>query len=380
MSNISYTQKDLIQRARPRPDGGFRLDLQIAKVRKTFYSKKIGDNGRKECAQKALAWLEGKCPINALRLSTNDVFNLFLIDKSIETNDIYNITNYYKNHIRPVIGAIPIMHLSQQDLKRVISTAFSRDLSEKSLKNIRGILSSFCLFLQNSDIRYDLSTKSIKIPRSARKSIKKALSVEGIYIVFSSDFTILNHVEKSDDLVNAYRLMIAIGLRPGEILGLQWGDIDKDTIHIRRAINAKNERTDGKNSLAIRDLPQTKHTRGIFDAQEQFRCTNSPTERVFGTYAETTLRSRWERYCDHNGIPYITPYELRHTFASIYKTALPLWTLDELMGHAHQGVTLGVYSHAMAYDMNDVPRILEEKLHKQYKLGQSAYCSHNPNR
>ena len=234
--------------------------------------------------------------------------------------------------------------------------------------------------MQNSDIRYDLSTKSVKIPRSARKSIKKTLSAEGIYIVFSSDFTFLNNKETPDDLVNAYRLAIAYGLRPGEILGLQWGDIDDDTIHIRRAINAKNEHTDGKNDFAIRDLPQTKHTRGIFDAQEQFRCTSSPTERVFGDYAEPTLRSRWERYCNYNGIPYITPYELRHTFASIYKSAFALWTLDELMGHAHQGVTLGIYSHAMADDMDDVPRILEENLCKKYKLGESDYYRHNPKR
>lgn len=379
MSNAIYTQKDLMQRARYRPDGGFRLDLQIAKVRKTFYSKKSSDNGRKECAQKALLWLEGKCPTNAIHLSTNDVFDLFFVDKSKETRDIYNIRNYYKNHINPIIGDIPIMRLSQQDLKRVISTAFSKKLSEKSLKNIRGILSSFCLFLQNSDIRYDLSTKSIKIPRSARKSVKKILSAEEIYIVFSSDFTFVRNKETPDDLVNAYRLAIAYGLRPGEILGLQWGDIDDDTIHIRRAINVKNEQTDGKNSLAIRDLPQTKYTRGIFFAQEQFRSTRSPSERVFGYYAEPTLRSRWERYCNYNGIPYITPYELRHTFASIYKMALPLWILDELMGHAHQGVTLGIYSHAMSDDMSDVPRILEEKLCKQYNLGKSSYQRHNPN-
>lgn len=379
MSNIIYTQKDLMLRARHRPNGGFRLDLQIAKKRRTFYSAKTGDSGRKECAQKALVWLEGKCPINAIRLSTNDVFNLFFIDKSKETNDIYNIKNYYKNHINPVIGDIPIMRLSQQDLKRVISTAFSKNLSEKSLKNIRGILSSFCSFLQNSDIRYDLSTKNVKIPRSARKSVKKTLSAEEIYIVFSSDFTFIRNKETPDDLVNAYRLAIAYGLRPGEILGLQWGDIDDDTIHIRRSINAKNEQTDGKNSLAIRDLPQTKYTRGIFLAQEQFCYTLSPSERVFGYYAESTLRSRWERYCNYNSISYITPYELRHTFASIYKTAFSLWTLDSIMGHAHQGVTLGIYSHAMVDDMDDVPRILEGNLCKKYKLGESAYYRHNPN-
>ena len=68
--------------------------------------------------------------------------------------------------------------------------AYSKDFSEKALKNIRGVLSSFCLFLYDSDICYDLSTKNIKIPRSARKSVKNVLSPEGIYIVFSHDYMV----------------------------------------------------------------------------------------------------------------------------------------------------------------------------------------------
>ena len=59
----------------------------------------------------------------------------------------------YKNHIKPIIGDIRIMQLSRQDLKRVILTAYSKELSEKSLKNIRGVLSVFCVFVYNSDIR-----------------------------------------------------------------------------------------------------------------------------------------------------------------------------------------------------------------------------------
>lgn len=372
MISVIYNQKDLMNKAKPRPNGGYRLDIQFSKTRKTFYSSKKGDSGRKECAQKALAWLNGESSTIVSNLSTDDIFKLFFEDKKHETTDIYNLTNMYKNHIKPIIGDIRIMQLSRQDLKRVILTAYSKELSEKSLKNIRGVLSGFCVFVYNSDIRYDLTTKYIKIPRGARKSVKNILSPRDIYIVFTHDFMLYNNDETPDDLVNAYRLAIAYGLRPGEILGLQWGDITENEIHIQRAINAKGRCTNGKNDNANRILPQTKYTRGIFAAQKHFRNTNSPTERVFGTYAEPTLCTRWKRYCAYNDIPYITPYELRHTFASIYKRRLPKWVFDELIGHAHTGLDK-TYMHPMADDMDGIPAILEKALYHQYKLGEAAY-------
>ena len=98
----------------------------------------------------------------------------------------------------------------------------------------------------------------------------------------SCDYTVLNNEEVYDDLVNAYRIGIALGLRPGEIMGLQWGDITDDYIHIQRAINAKGMQTSGKNAFANRFLPQTRFTRGIFNAQARLFPTLNPTSRVFG--------------------------------------------------------------------------------------------------
>ena len=312
-----YTQKDLTQKVKPRHTGGYRLDLQVNNVRKTFYSSKIGDAGRRECAKKALAWIGGSSTKKSYTITTDKIFQDFFHDKETVTDDIYNLKNYYKNHIFPIIGEIPVLSLTKQDLRRVINTAYKSGLSEKTLKNIRGVLSSFCFYLDDSDIRNDLSARSIKIPKGAKKSHKQILSSVGIYQVFTCDNTFLRSEEVYDDLINAYRLGIACGLRPGEIMGLQWGDITDDTIHIQRAINEKGRQTSGKNEFADRLLPQTKYTRALFASQAAFVGAHASTERVFGDYSEITYRFRFKRYCEHNGIDYVTPYELRHTFASI---------------------------------------------------------------
>lgn len=369
-----YTQKDLTQKVKPRHTGGYRLDLQVNNVRKTFYSSKIGDAGRRECAKKALAWIGGSSTKKSYTITTDKIFQDFFHDKETVTDDIYNLKNYYKNHIFPIIGEIPVLSLTKQDLRRVINTAYKSGLSEKTLKNIRGVLSSFCFYLDDSDIRNDLSARSVKIPKGAKKSHKQILSSVGIYQVFTCDNTFLRGEEVYDDLINAYRLGIACGLRPGEIMGLQWGDITDDTIHIQRAINEKGRQTSGKNEFADRLLPQTKYTRALFASQAAFVGAHASTERVFGDYSEITYRFRFKRYCEHNGIDYVTPYELRHTFASIYKAALPLWQLDELMGHVHPGMSLGVYSHPMDGDSDGLVNLLEAELSKQIERGRKAYC------
>lgn len=343
----------------------WKISVQKGGMRKTFYSSTPGKKGQKECAEKALNWMltPKNSPIDE-RTTVDTVYQKYLKEKELETTDTYNIQNRYKNHIKPIIGSIRVSRLTRQDMKRVINIAFKeKNLSNKSLKNLRGDLSNFCNYLDDADIRTDLSTRNIKIPQNAVKGEKRALPAKDIRKVFQCHTTIYCNEEHEDWLVNAYRFQIATGLRPGELMGLEWGDIKEDYIEIRRAINAKGKTTHGKNEFAKRDFPQTKHTRKIIEDQKKYRRNlHNPHERVFGDQGQISYRDRWGIFCKHNEIDYVTPYELRHTFASIYKGFIVGWVLDELMGHFHEGMTLGVYAHRMEGDMREAPSLLEKYL------------------
>lgn len=99
----------------------WKINLQKNGVRKSFYSSVPGDKGRKICAQNATSWLSGACPFSVSERTTVDtVFERYLQDKALETTNIYTIRNRYNNHIKPIIGKVPVMLLTKQDLKRVI--------------------------------------------------------------------------------------------------------------------------------------------------------------------------------------------------------------------------------------------------------------------
>lgn len=361
----------------------WKINVQKDGKRKSFYSRLPGKKGQKDCAAKAAAWLLSESPIFlSERTTVDDLFVLYLQDKSLETTDIYNIQNRYKNHIAPIIGRIRISQLTKQDLRRVIATANrQKHLSRKSLLNLRGDLSGFCNFLDASDIRSDLRTNNIKIPKNAPASNKKSLDLASLYILFTSSMVRYNGNVCQDDLIFGYRFQVATGLRPGELMGLEWGDIDNDFIHIRRSINAKGVTTHGKNVFAERDFPQTRYTREILKAQSKYRTNpDNPHERIFGDMGQLCYRERWGKYCKYNNIPYVTPYELRHTFKSLFKAqngdwlriSLSNWTIEELMGHTHPGMP-GVYGHTLDGDMDAVPDMLDAILDARLEYGKKIF-------
>ena len=355
--------------------GQWKISVQHNGVRKTFYSSLEGDTSRKDCAKKVVAWISaGAAPTNNKRLTVNDVYTAFLKDKALETSDIYNIENRYKNHIKPIIGQLKLENLTVQDFKRVIATAYNEfNLSRKSLLNLRGDLSLFCGYLYDSNLRTDLSTTRVKIPRSAKRGTKEILATRDVYLLFTHDMTLYNNEEVKDYYIYAYRFQVLYGLRPGELIGLQWNDVDEEneTITIRRSINAKGMQTDGKNDFAQRVLQLSKLAKQLLEAQNREYRTDpkDPTERIFRDYGSICYRKRWGIYCMYNGLQYVTPYELRHTFASNNKL-LETWILDEVMGHAHEGMSLGVYAHACEGDMDGVTDRIDGNLLKQIDRGQ----------
>lgn len=66
----------------------WKINVQKDGERKSFYSKLPGKRGQKDCAAKAAAWLLSDLPLSLSDKTTvDDLFELYLKDKALETTD-----------------------------------------------------------------------------------------------------------------------------------------------------------------------------------------------------------------------------------------------------------------------------------------------------
>jgi len=157
---------------------------------------------------------------------------------------------------------------------------------------------------------------------------------------------------------NVYRriVMTAVftGMRQGEILGLQWGDIDCNSrqAHVRRTWKEKQFHE-----------PKTKHSARKVDLPEllihelrawKLRCPKSDLDLVFPNEAgnpvshSNLLQRAFYPGLRRAGLRKIRFHDLRHSFASLMlANGEDIVRVSRLLGHSSPVVTLGVYSHLL---------------------------------
>lgn len=150
---------------------------------------------------------------------------------------------------------------------------------------------------------------------------------------------------------------------------MRWEDIKDDILQVRRSYNYENEMTKGKNKNAIRCIEITPTALMVLKSQKELLrkaglITNLVFPDVDGSQIEQrTYYSCFIRYCKHNKINPISPYELRHTFVSISKT-IPKSLLQSYVGHSKDMDTLGVYGHEISGEQKEAAQKLEEIFRK----------------
>lgn len=160
-----------------------------------------------------------------------------------------------------------------------------------------------------------------------------------------------------------FMLIAALGLRHGEALGLQWGDLDwkAGTLDVRRTVVSRAGKptvSQPKTARAQRTLYLTPalqvillgqrrdlEERGLPVGGEAWVFPNS----LGGMLGQPNVRRVWRQVLKAAGVPKCRIHDLRHTFVSrvIEGGADPRVAAD-LAGHADPRMTLSIYTHTRA--------------------------------
>ena len=236
----------------------------------------------------------------------------------------------WRKYILPTLGPIAIRDLTSRQVDRLHAT-----ISDATPTRANRVLEVLRKAL-NLAIRWGWIEKNPAdgFRRNAEHPREKYLTKDEYERVFIA-------LEKMPNrkAANAIRLLILTGARRGEVLGLEWKDLDLDLGIWNRPPHKSKDRKRKRIPLSNEALVLLRAMRETADGGFLF-----PTST--GRHLSDINRPwRWLRA--ETGMPDLRVHDLRHSFASILvSSGETLETIGKLLGHSQHQTTMR-YAHLM---------------------------------
>lgn len=339
------------------------LRCQVDGVQKRFTSSRPGIAGKKDVMKKYRAFMYGETYENLLFSEAWARFLEYIIDKNGKTESYINLEKYGRLYILPWLQKRMLNTCGLSDFQQCISKARrtsggSAPLSRRTLRNLKATIMQFVHFAVANGYMEPLRGQ-LYIPAAAPSTERVILQPDDIARLFDGP--------ANDWYINIFRFALVTGLRTGEVLGIQSGDIKNNVLTINRSINCRNQITEGKNQNARRRIYLNKIARRIIN-ENQFRNGRLATPWIFcsktgGPLSQSTLRNAWLKLAAERDLPGC-PYSLRHTFISLLKNEMPEAMLKSIVGHSASMDTYGIYGHVVNGEMEAASRIIDINFEK----------------
>ncbi len=259
-----------------------------------------------------------------------------------------------RTHILPALGGILLKKLRPEHVQKLLADKL-KFLKARTVLQIRAVLRSAL----NQAVKWQLVHWNVAAltdpPRATRHDI---------HVLDKDAAQRFLAVCADHRLGPLFTVSLALGLRLGEALGLQWEDVDLDRqfLSIRHAL----QRVDGrvqlvepKSERSRRQMPLpgvavkalTRHratqNRERLLAGSRWAGTDFVFASTIGTpLDDSNVRKEFHRILEKAELPRMRIHDLRHSFATLL---LALGehpkVVQEMLGHSQVSLTLDTYSH-----------------------------------
>jgi len=288
------------------------------------------------------------------------------VELKLKLNTQYNYEATIRLHISPALGKYKLKSLTPEALQKFVNSKVREGYARKTVEIMIGILSKA---LRHAVYPYKYINENPMQYIELMMDTLKNQTREDLKIQSNESLRLLNtHIKEGSDFYTPFHIGMNIGLRVGEVCGLEWSKIDfkeKTVVIDQQLIGEKQgdkkikwipaslKSKAGYRTIAVGDsLLNLLHKEKMRQKQNKLK------------YGEHYIKS--DRVCvKDNGQP-LTPavikyhtrtvsqklnvkfnyHSLRHTLATkLIENGLPTKTVQKILGHSRAAITEDLYVH-----------------------------------
>jgi integrase len=282
-----------------------------------------------------------------------------------------------------LFGSTPVDQLTSEqltaDVNRLLDCGgrvtkqhpHGRPLAPKTVRHIAFLVQACLQQAVDWDIIAKNPMKKVRKPRVPRRRPQ---------VVDRIGFDVLLRKSAGLAVYPVIVLAMATGMRRGELLSLEWSDLDWD----RATVEVSKSLEETRAGLRVKST-KSGHARrfaipaSVLEVLRQHRQEQDQQRSLYGSdyanlnlvfgrpdghhYNPDKIGVRIRRVMQSAGLAGVSLHSLRHSHASeLISKGAPITAVAERLGHASPNITLGIYSHALPTDNQATAQLWENAM------------------